>query len=444
VIPVLFFPWVLLGHTLAAETHLKQGADLLGVYGLSFIIAGVNACLAFAIPALLPARWSRFRQRCQTPQCGDIKIKSAWKITWLFLLVGVGGAWCYGELRIEKMTPRLKEGDVIAVIQGNIFNKLDRTDEQYDAQLRRHIELHHQIVTHSRSIGTPAVLVCWAETMIPGTYNQGSWSRQFIEQVRTSGMMTLAGSVYEKPASQASSGGESQSQSESKWGADILSYNAAMVFDEKGQNIHRYFKRRLVPFGEYIPYADRFPLMRVLRSVTRDQFLPGTEPSPIFKAGNYHIGLNLCVEDVHPDLAREAANAGADAIINLTNDGWFYGTFGPMAHMRAAVWRSVEVRRPMLRVTNTGRTVAIDPLGETTLLVPHETEGTALVRLNRIAPEDNNANVNGAVTLYMMLGERGVFFLMGLILLACWVFRLNQTSSVEIKESLNINVVKLS
>ena len=75
VMPVFFFPWVLLGHTLATDTHLRQGADLFGVYGLSFIIAGINACLAFALPVLLPGRWKNLQV------IADIKFKSAWKIS---------------------------------------------------------------------------------------------------------------------------------------------------------------------------------------------------------------------------------------------------------------------------------------------------------------------------------------------------------------------------
>ncbi len=53
-VPIIGFPWLLLGHTLLYDTHLRQGADIFGVYGLSFIIAAFNASLAFALPILLP------------------------------------------------------------------------------------------------------------------------------------------------------------------------------------------------------------------------------------------------------------------------------------------------------------------------------------------------------------------------------------------------------
>jgi len=393
---------MLMGHALADHDRLRQGADLFGVYGLNFIVVGINACLAFALPRWLPEKWRVLP---------DATVKSSWNTTWLFLLLGVGGAWFYGELRIEKISARLEEGDVIAVIQGNVKQKLDRTDEQNQAQIDRHVELHREVVARGRAEGAPPVLVCWAETMVPGFIDFDSYGVQFKQQVRDSGVMTLAGVNHRVPPINE--------------GDEPIDRNAAIVYDGEAREIARYFKRRLVPFGEYIPFGDRYKFLRVLRSVTRDQYLPGTEASPIIEAGTYRFAINLCVEDVHPDIAQEGAWAGADTLINLTNDGWFYGTFGPLAHMRAAIWRSIEVRRPMLRVTNTGRTVAIDPLGEATLLVEHETEGTALVRLKRIGRSERTSAEKytpGPITLYMRLGDGGVALMAALILFACWYF----------------------
>jgi apolipoprotein N-acyltransferase len=144
-----------------------------------------------------------------------------------------------------------------------------------------------------------------------------------------------------------------------------------------------------------------------LRSVTQDQYEPGTEASPVRDVGGYKVALNVCVEDIHPDLARASSLAGADTLINVTNDGWFYQTYGPRAHLRAAAWRAIEVRRPLLRVTNTGVTAAVDPLGRITKLVPEETVGVAITRLLRIQ-DVKNAPLSQPVTIYMRVGEVGV------------------------------------
>lgn len=384
-IPVLAFPWLLLGHTLLYNEWLRQGADLLGVYGLSFLIVMVNAALAFAIPAWLP---SRFHAAFET------NIKSGWRASSMTAIM-VLGALYYGFLRSVQIAPRLQAGPPIGLIQGNIIQKLDRTQNEMDAQLVGHLEMHRQLASHPEK----PILICWAETMVPGTINSGASGELFKKTVAEHGIATIAGSNYLYPE-------EAMNE---------LTSNAAFLVDGKGNEVLHYLKQRCVPFGEYIPFARRFPLLKSLRSITRDQYIPGNEPSAIcnvpitMEAGaeqdRYRIALNICVEDIHADLARDSARAGADTLINITNDGWFYDTFGPRGHLQAAAWRAIEVRRPLLRVTNTGRTVAVDPLGEIDLLMPEATAATCVTHLKRIAPK---AGVESRlVTLTMLLGDLG-------------------------------------
>jgi apolipoprotein N-acyltransferase len=156
---------------------------------------------------------------------------------------------------------------------------------------------------------------------------------------------------------------------------------------------------------------DTLPFLNCLQSVTRDRFQPGVEPAPIWEVGGRRLAVNICVEDTHPDLCRQAVQQGAEALINLTNDGWFYGTCGPRAHLQAAAWRAIELRRPLLRVTNTGATVAVDPLGNIKMLIPPETEGVAIARLMHLTADDKAPG-----TLWTWLGEAGVSLIMIVIL----------------------------
>ncbi|MCY3023390.1 MAG: apolipoprotein N-acyltransferase [Planctomycetota bacterium] len=394
-VPILGFPWLLLGHTLLHAEHLRQGADLLGVYGLSFLIAAVNAWLAFALPAWLPQRWQA------VPHADR---KRPWPVSVLTAALLLS-AFVYGAARISALRPRLQAGPLIGVIQGDIAQKLGRSDEELGAQLRGHLELHRQVIAAARqATGDPPALVCWAETMVPGSLNVDEWGAAFKREVAASGVPTLAGSNLWVFADAAVPGAEPRC------------YNAAYLFDGGGNELLRYFKRRLVPFGEYIPLAERFPVLKCLRSITRDQYAPGAAPSPVCTVPQtaapgttgYRIAVNICVEDIHPDLAREAVLAGADTLVNLTNDGWFYHTFGPRSHMVAAAWRAIEVRRPLLRVTNTGRTVAVDPLGRIETLIPAETVGTACVRLQRIAADEAARSAGSPHTVALWLGDLGM------------------------------------
>ena len=379
VVPILYFPWLLLGHTLLNNAPLRQEADLLGVYGLSFVVAAFNALLAFALPSTLPRMYRAAR---------DTGVKSAWKNAWLLIAL-LCGLYSYGIERIHRIAPHLKPGAAIALVQGNVKTKLGRTVEMLDEQYARHVELHRKAVAETTAAeGAPPVLVCWAETMVPREFNLPETGDKFKAEVKRTGIPTLFGSNF------------MELEDLSKKVEDRRVHNTAYLLDGNGSEVLHYFKRRLVAFGEYIPGGRDYPFLQVLRSVTRDQYVPGTAPSPIGEIGGYRFALNLCVEDVHPCIAREGAFSGADTLINLTNDGWFYGTYGPRAHVLAAAWRSIETRRPLLRVTNTGRTVAVNPLGEITLALPPETEAVGSVKLQRI--DGGGANI---VTPYMRLGE---------------------------------------
>jgi len=392
VVPVFGFPWLLLGHTLLYHDTLRQGADVFGVYGLSALIACANATLAFAVTTWLPERHRISLQFAS---------KNAWKAVCLSGML-VFGTQMYGLTMVTRIAPRLVSGPPIGVVQGNVFQKMGRSNAEFTQILEDHIKLHEDLLAKAKE---RPVLVCWAETMVPGSINTDEeWAVRFKAYVKTTKLPALTGANY--------------SLDNPKNPGDAFSYNSAYILDGDGAVVFKYFKRRLVAFGEYVPFTETLPFMKWLRSVTRDQYLRGETASPVYEIPPYRIATNICVEDIHPDLAAEAANAGANLIINVTNDGWFYKNFGPRAHLQAAAMRSIEVRRPMLRVTNTGYTVLIDPLGRMETLVPLESVGSALA-YPLLLPAKGETTTYGATTIYMKLGNFWVSMIaLGILILA--------------------------
>ena len=446
-VPVFGFPWLLLGHTLLYNDCLRQGSDLLGVYGLSFMVAAVNACLAFALPhganwqfALPITPEAHKEPRRNWLLCPRVSVCA---LTALML----GGAFIYGAVRIANLAPRLVSGRPIGVIQGNIAQKLGRSDEELTEQLRGHLELHRKLAQPARPADKP-VLICWAETMVPGYINVDEWGEEFRRGVAAAGIPTLAGSNFWVPAGTDSQFPNGRKLVSVPASAEPHSYNGAFMFSGKGEETYHYLKRRLVPFGEYIPFTQWFPFLKALRSVTRDQYTPGQEfrghapdfqttgdrgMSPEFLGSEYAISVNICVEDIHPDLAREAILSGSNLLINLTNDGWFCGSYGPRSHMQAAAWRAIETRCPLLRVTNTGLTVAVDPLGKVELLVPNETVGTAIVRPRSLASVIASGSGGKPRTLTLLLGDAGEALIFAGVLL-CLLLCQRRSAAGECQE----------
>jgi apolipoprotein N-acyltransferase len=99
-------------------------------------------------------------------------------------------------------------------------------------------------------------------------------------------------------------------------------------------------------------------------------FRKGSKYSVAHLPGGYRFGAFICYEAIFPGEVRHFASAGADLLINISNDGWFGRSAAPEQHLRMARVRAVENRRWLLRVTNNGFTVSVDPYGRVFSLLP--------------------------------------------------------------------------
>lgn len=140
-------------------------------------------------------------------------------------------------------------------------------------------------------------------------------------------------------------------------------YNSVILFDE-GRIKTKYLKQHLVPFTEHFPYEKQLPLMyRVLKANDYHWWNPGYE-SVVFETSNgITFSTPICFEDVFGDVCANFVAAGADLLINMTNDSWSGSVAAELQHAAMAVFRSVETRRTTLRGTNSGITCLITPDG---------------------------------------------------------------------------------
>jgi apolipoprotein N-acyltransferase len=137
--------------------------------------------------------------------------------------------------------------------------------------------------------------------------------------------------------------------------------NSAVVVDPEGREILQYDKMHLVPFGEYVPpWAFPDKIGRITTEV--GNFVPGTRyalaPTP-----QGAIGVFICYEDIFPQLVRRITWAGAQVLVNISNDAWFGDSAAALQELEMARLRAIENRRYLLRATNDGITAWIDPYG---------------------------------------------------------------------------------
>jgi apolipoprotein N-acyltransferase len=147
-----------------------------------------------------------------------------------------------------------------------------------------------------------------------------------------------------------------------------IPYNRASFLTPDGVFAGHYDKMHLVPFGEYTPYKKIFFFAGSLLSEV-GLFEPGTERT-VFKTGDHTYGVFICYESIFGDEIRQLPQEGADALINISNDGWYGDTSAAWQHLNMVRMRAIENHRWILRATNTGVTASINPYGRVTAAAP--------------------------------------------------------------------------
>jgi apolipoprotein N-acyltransferase len=136
-------------------------------------------------------------------------------------------------------------------------------------------------------------------------------------------------------------------------------FNSVMAF---GAVSGRYDKRRLVPFGEYLPF-DRW-LRQVLDflRIPMSNFSRGQNLQVPVEVAGHRVGISICYEDAYASEIRRALPDAA-FLVNVSNDAWFGDSIAPHQHLEIARARALETGRYLLRATNTGISAVIDDRG---------------------------------------------------------------------------------
>ncbi|MFH1350743.1 MAG: apolipoprotein N-acyltransferase [Pseudomonadota bacterium] len=319
------FPWCLLGYTQYRHLELIQIADLVGVYGISFLIVLVNVLL-----------YTVFFDR-DFEKTGLLKWDIVFAVVIAFLTFTYG-QYCLGKAheREGKGQPSVK----MAIVQGNI----DQSMKWHPAYQKKTLQIY-QGLTRSARVFNPQ-LVVWPETAVPFFFQDNpELSLRVIRTSRESGAWLIFGS----PA----------------YGRDVDGtkfYNRAYLLSPDGELTGYYDKVHLVPFGEYVPLKWFFPFIHRLVQAAGD-FASGEMTAPL-NLPSFSAGVLICFEVIFPDLARIRVKDGAGVLVNLTNDAWFGMTSAPHQHLSMAVFRAVENRRPLIRAANTGISAFISPEGK--------------------------------------------------------------------------------
>jgi apolipoprotein N-acyltransferase len=151
-------------------------------------------------------------------------------------------------------------------------------------------------------------------------------------------------------------------------GRQYFLYDSAAFFRPNDAGISRYDKIHLVPFGEYIPFKSLLGFAHKLTAGAGDMDR-GTERT-VYQVGGHTYAAFVCYESIFGDEIRQFVKNGAQVLVNISDDGWYGDTGAAWQHLNMVRMRAIENHRWILRSTNTGVTAAIDPAGRVVAAAP--------------------------------------------------------------------------
>ena len=347
------FPWLHLGYS-QLDTPLAGLAPVFGTYGVSWAVALLAGLLLAAV------QWRGGRRR----------------LAFIAVLALLGVT--HALHRIE-WTQAAGAPFQAALLQGNIPQDQKWQPDFQRETLRRYWQMSRE--------QEQARVVVWPETAVPAYYHQlqDTVLADLQEEVMQRGSDLLIGiPVYE---------GEHY-------------YNALIAL---GSAPGMYFKRHLVPFGEYMPLRPLLGWVLDLVRIPMADFSAGRDDQPLLSAAGHPLAASVCFEDVFGNESRTFLPQ-ARYLVNVTNDAWFGDSIAPHQHAQMARMRALESGRYMLRATNTGVSAIITPKGTYAVRAP---------MLRQAAVTGNIVPMQGR-TPYVGWGDLPVLAM--LLLVAGWSF----------------------
>lgn len=344
------FPWLALGYS-QIESPLQGYAPMLGVYGVTLAVVISAACLVAVIKS----------------------IKASIPALMVLALIW-GGGWLLAQ---KNWTRPSGEGIKVSIIQANIVQGLKWQPEARQPT----IDIYRKLTRQEWN----SDLIIWPETAIPDYYDR-------LEDDLLKGLEIEA----------------------RKHGSDLLFGIAA--WEKSGERYfnsvssigsvrNAYYKRHLVPFGEFMPMRWLLkPLIDFLR-IPMSNFSAGEAAQPLIQVLGRKAGVSICYEDAFGEEIIQAM-PDAEFLVNISNDAWFGDSIALPQHLQIARMRSIETGRYQLRGTNTGISAFIGPKGELIATSPINEE---YVLRGEIIPMTGT-------TPYARVGNWGVVVVVSLLL----------------------------
>jgi apolipoprotein N-acyltransferase len=341
------FPWKL-GYSQASWPIVVQSVDLFGPEAATFVLFAHAGAVVWAVHAAGLAR----------PAVPSRAAAAAAVVCLLNL--------AYGWASLALWEDRIARAPTLGVTLAQV----DPADDDGIATLR-------SLTTARRAAAEPPDLVCWPECS-GGVFDLGLESLADRDRVAQLSRPGNGGArLTDVPTGPLLFGGILY---EGHPDYPAVLRQSAVLIDAEGTIRGRYHKRHLMPFGEYVPFADIWPDLRQ-RFPLADDFTAGKDANVLDCGSGARLGVMLCYEDMVPAAARSLVRQSANVLVVLINGASFTAETTLRQHRQLARLRAVECRRCLLRCAATGETCVISPVGTIDAALPLHSRGTLDARV---------------------------------------------------------------
>lgn len=366
-----------IAHTQARWISVIQISDIVGEYGVDFVMMLVAACVAHVLRIIFLSPQSKYRiPKSKLRRSVGAMVPA---------VVVIAAVLAYGQWRISDAESIVliasgKRGPRIALIQGNSAAewKADPTGGQQI--MKEYIRLSEQAVADARKYGDgrSVDLIVWPETMfrnplrefdkgyqIPPGANVTPEEIVASDHQQLQNLSTHLGTPILVGIDRIHFIADANSATDRP---TIAAFNSAVLVDRDGKIIGTYDKMHRVMFGEYIPFADWIPYLYTVTPLTGG-IVAGAAPAALRLNDEHCFSPNICYETTIPHVIRRQVKALENrdehptALINLTNDAWYWGSSELDLHLACDVFRAVETRVPLVIAGNGGISASIDRTG---------------------------------------------------------------------------------
>ena len=313
------FPWNLWAYSTSSMSEILQIINLIGLHSYNLFTITI-----FTLPALF-----------------FFRINKILKLVFIVFIVAIiFSVYIYGNYKInknDKILATVKEKTYVKVVSPNFNLEYGLSIEEIEQRLKK-------LIRYSAPDKNKKTLFIWPEGAFSGySYEEILIFKKLILENFSKNHYIVFGTNRRDPSS-----------------GDF--YNSMLIIDNNFDVIQSYNKRKLVPFGEFLPFENALNIFGV-KKITEGHgsYLQGDRSNNLV-IDKLNILPLICYEIIFPDLIQKSSS-DTNLIINISEDGWFGKSIGPHQHFVKSIFRAIESNTFLLRSANKGISSIIDNKG---------------------------------------------------------------------------------